>query len=157
MKKLFFLAALISIALGGAMYFGISLYKENHAVEEYIPTDWALVNIVGTNSTGYTYISYLPKSIKTKNGVVQVDEDYELKLAHSKPIDEYPSVIFTKEYNCKTKEFRLISFTAYSKAHAGGEKIASSVEIKAWVPGVWTTIKSDTPESIFYPIFCNLK
>lgn len=157
MKKLFFSAALLFITLGGALYFGFSIYRENHAVEKYVPTDWALVNVVGTNSTGYTYISYLPKSLKAKADLIQVDEDYELKLAHSKPTDEYPSVIFTKEYDCKTKEFRLISFAAYSKSHAGGDLLASSKEIKSWAPSAWSTIKSDSPESIFYPIFCNQK
>lgn len=155
MKKLFFSAALLFLTLGGAVYFGFSLYRETHVPEEYVPTDWALVNVVGTNSTGYTYISYLPKSLKTKGDVVQIDEDYELKLAHAKPTQNYPSVIFTKEYNCKTKEFRLTSFTVYSEAHAGGEMIASSREIKAWAPSAWTPIKSDAPESIFYPIFCS--
>ena len=157
MKKLFFSAALIFLTLGGAVYFGFSLYRETHVPEEYVPTDWALVNVVGTNSTGYTYISYLPKSLKIKADVVLVDEDYELKLAHSKPTDIYPSVIFTKEYNCKNKEFRILSFTAYAEAHASGEMIASSGEIKSWAPSAWSTIKSDSPESIFYPIFCNQK
>ena len=157
MKKLFFLSGFIFVAIGGAIYFAVAFYRERYAPEIYIPTDWALVNIVGTNSAGYVYISYLPKPIKSKVDVIQVDEDYEFKMAHSKTADQYPSVKYTKEYNCKTNEFTIISFSAYSQSHNQGDILASSNNIGAWNPSTWAAIKSDTPESMLLPIFCGGK
>ena len=89
--------------------------------------------------------------------MTQVEEMNDFIKAKRGLANEYPSVKFTKEYNCKSKEFRVISFTAFSKKKGEGEVISNSGDIKTWEPGVWKPIEPDSTEMIFIPILCQKK
>ena len=132
--KSFFFAGLLLVALGGVIYFSVVGYRASHYQEDYVPTNWALVNIIGTNSKGYIYVSYSPDSIKGNGNLVQIDEVNDYKMVRGHDSVESTSVKFTKEYNCKTKEFRLVAFDAFSKKNAKGAVISSSKDLKNWTP-----------------------
>ena len=158
MNKSFFLViGLGLLLLAGSLYLGNPKYNGYHRPEQFVQTKWALVNIVSANSEVDTLISYFPETIKIKGEVTQVEEMNDFIKVKRGLAHEYPSIKFIKEYNCNSKEFRVISFTAFSKKNGEGEVISNSGDVKTWGPGVWKPIEPDSPEMIFIPILCQKK
>jgi len=114
---------------------------------------WTEVTVTGSPKTGLIHILYDPSSIKREGDIAQVWELDNFEQPQTNALGNYLSAKVLKEYNCKTNELRLVSFSSFSENDGKGNIVNSSSDVPNWDRKM-IPIEPNSMATLFPPIVC---